>query len=145
MDMPKTSYRCCIVGHTTEFNNTTWPQNNFSFFRTNRQTKMAALAPDWLGHFQLPLCNRWMEFDETWSKESTTRRGSRNFRQGGGSNLPKKNLISKKKKTKKTKKNKNKKHNRVEGGRFSIYSALVRSIHVSNLAIELAFKIILFS
>ena len=34
-------------------------------FRTNRKTKMAALASDWLNHFWLLFCNCWKEFNET--------------------------------------------------------------------------------
>ena len=35
-------------------------------FRADRDNKMAALASDWLRHFQLLLWNRWTEFNETW-------------------------------------------------------------------------------
>ena len=35
-------------------------------FRADRKNKMAALASDWLRHFQLLLWNRWTEFNETW-------------------------------------------------------------------------------
>ena len=38
----------------------------FVFFRADRKIKMAALAPDWLRHFRLPLWNGWTEFNETW-------------------------------------------------------------------------------
>ena len=34
-------------------------------FRADRETKMAALASDWLRHFRLLLWNRWTEFNET--------------------------------------------------------------------------------
>ena len=37
-------------------------------FRADRKNKMAALAFDWLRHFQLLLWNRWTEFNETWQK-----------------------------------------------------------------------------
>ena len=40
-------------------------------FRVNRKNKMAALASDWLRHFQLLLWNRWMEFNETWQEASS--------------------------------------------------------------------------
>ena len=35
-------------------------------FRADRKSKIAALASDWLRHFQLLLWNRWREFNETW-------------------------------------------------------------------------------
>ena len=35
-------------------------------FQVDQKNKMAALASDWLRHFQLLLWNRWMEFNETW-------------------------------------------------------------------------------
>ena len=34
----------------------------------DRKNKMAALASDWLRHFQLLLWNRWTEFNETWQE-----------------------------------------------------------------------------
>ena len=37
-------------------------------FRAGRKNKMAALASDWLRHFQLLLWNRWTEFNETWQE-----------------------------------------------------------------------------
>ena len=37
-------------------------------FRADRKHKMAALAFEWLRHFQLLLWNRWTEFNETWQK-----------------------------------------------------------------------------
>ena len=37
-------------------------------FQADRKKKMAALAFDWLRHFQLLLLNRWTEFNETWQK-----------------------------------------------------------------------------
>ena len=37
-------------------------------FRADRKNKMAALASDWLRHFQLLLWNRWTEFIETWQE-----------------------------------------------------------------------------
>ena len=37
-------------------------------FRGDRKIKMAALASDWLRHFQPLLCNRCMEFNETWQE-----------------------------------------------------------------------------
>ena len=37
-------------------------------FRVDRKNKMAALASDWLRHFQLLLWNRWTEFNETWQE-----------------------------------------------------------------------------
>ena len=46
----------------------------FVFFPANRKNKMAALASDWLRHFQLLLWNHWTEFNEnlTGSKISTS-------------------------------------------------------------------------
>ena len=38
-------------------------------FWADRKNKMAALASDWLRHFQLVLWNRWTEFNETWQEE----------------------------------------------------------------------------
>ena len=35
-------------------------------FRADRKNKMAALASDWLRHFQLLLWNCWTEFNDTW-------------------------------------------------------------------------------
>ena len=37
-------------------------------FRADQKNKMAALAYDWLRHFQLLLWNRWREFNETWQE-----------------------------------------------------------------------------
>ena len=37
-------------------------------FRADRKNKMAALASDWLRHFQLLLWNYWTEFNETWQE-----------------------------------------------------------------------------
>ena len=37
-------------------------------FLADRKNKMAALASDWLRHFQLLLWNRWMELNETWQE-----------------------------------------------------------------------------
>ena len=37
-------------------------------FRADWKNKMAALASDWLRHFQLLLWNRWTEFNETWQE-----------------------------------------------------------------------------
>ena len=37
-------------------------------FRVDRKIKMAALASDWLRHFQLLLWNHWTEFNETWQE-----------------------------------------------------------------------------
>ena len=37
-------------------------------FRADQKNKMAALASDWLRHFQLLLWNRWTEFNETWQE-----------------------------------------------------------------------------
>ena len=42
-------------------------------FRADQKNKMAAIASDWLRHFQLLLCNRWTEFNETW-QEATSQR-----------------------------------------------------------------------
>ena len=36
--------------------------------RADRKNKMAALASDWLRHFQLLLWNRWTEFNVTWQE-----------------------------------------------------------------------------
>ena len=41
-------------------------------FRADRKNKMAALASDYLTHFGLLLWNRWTEFNETWSKISSS-------------------------------------------------------------------------
>ena len=45
----------------------------FVFFGPSGKNKMAALASDWLRHFQLPLWNRWMEFNETWQEARSQR------------------------------------------------------------------------
>ena len=37
-------------------------------FQADRKKKMAALASDWLRHFQLLLWNCWTEFNETWQE-----------------------------------------------------------------------------
>ena len=37
-------------------------------FRADGKNKMAALASDWLRHFELLLWNRWMEFNESWQE-----------------------------------------------------------------------------
>ena len=37
-------------------------------FQADQKIKMAALASDWLRHFQLLCRNRWMEFNETWQE-----------------------------------------------------------------------------
>ena len=37
-------------------------------FRSDRKTKMAVLASDWLRHFRLLLWNRWTECNETWQE-----------------------------------------------------------------------------
>ena len=42
-------------------------------FRAVRKDKMAALASDWLRHFQLLLWNRWTEFNETWQEARSQR------------------------------------------------------------------------
>ena len=42
-------------------------------FRADRKNKMAALASDWLRHFQLLLWNRWTEFNETWQEAISQR------------------------------------------------------------------------
>ena len=42
-------------------------------FRAYRKTKMAAQASDWLRHFRLHLCNRWMEFNKTWQEARSQR------------------------------------------------------------------------
>ena len=42
-------------------------------FRANRKNKMAALASDWLRHFQLLLWNCWTEFNETWQEARSQR------------------------------------------------------------------------
>ena len=39
----------------------------------DRKNKMAALASDWLRHFQLLFWNRWMEFNETWQAARSQR------------------------------------------------------------------------
>ena len=45
----------------------------FCVFRADRKKKMAALASDWLRHFQLILWNRWTEFNETWQEGRSQR------------------------------------------------------------------------
>ena len=42
-------------------------------FRVDRKNKMAALASDWLRHFQLLLWNCWTEFDEAWQEARSQR------------------------------------------------------------------------
>ena len=42
-------------------------------FRADRKNKIAALASDWLRHFQLLLWNRWTEFNETWQEARSQR------------------------------------------------------------------------
>ena len=42
-------------------------------FWADRKNKMAALASDWLRHFQLLLWNRWTEFNETWQEARSQR------------------------------------------------------------------------
>ena len=42
-------------------------------FQADRKNKMAALASDWLRHFQLLLWNRWTEFNETWQEARSQR------------------------------------------------------------------------
>ena len=42
-------------------------------FRADRKNKMAALASDWLRHFQLLLWNRWTEFNKTWQEARSQR------------------------------------------------------------------------
>ena len=42
-------------------------------FRADRRNKMAALASDWLRHFQLLWRNRWTEFNETWQDARSQR------------------------------------------------------------------------
>ena len=42
------------------------------------KNKMSALASDWLRHFRLLICNRWMEINETW-QETRSQRPSINF------------------------------------------------------------------
>ena len=42
-------------------------------FRVDRKNKMAALASEWLRHFQLLLWNRWTEFKETWQEARSQR------------------------------------------------------------------------
>ena len=42
-------------------------------FRANQKNKMAALASDWLRHFQLLLWNCWTEFNETWQEARSQR------------------------------------------------------------------------
>ena len=42
-------------------------------FRADRKNKMAALASDWLRHFQLLLWNRGMEFNEIWQEARSQR------------------------------------------------------------------------
>ena len=45
----------------------------FVFFGPIGKNKMAALASDWLRHFQLLLWNRWTEFNETWQEARSQR------------------------------------------------------------------------
>ena len=42
-------------------------------FRAVRKNKMAALASDWLRHYQLLLWNCWREFNETWQEARSQR------------------------------------------------------------------------
>ena len=42
-------------------------------FRADRKNKMAALASDWLRHFQLLFWNRWTDFNETWQEARSQR------------------------------------------------------------------------
>ena len=42
-------------------------------FRADWKNKMAALASDWLRHFQLLLWNHWTEFNETWQEARSQR------------------------------------------------------------------------
>ena len=42
-------------------------------FQADRKNKMAALASDWLRHFQLLRWNRWMKFNETWQEARSQR------------------------------------------------------------------------
>ena len=42
-------------------------------FSGRSETKMAALASDWLIHFRRLLWNRWMEFNETWQETGSQR------------------------------------------------------------------------
>ena len=42
-------------------------------FRADRKNKMAALASDWLRHFNLLLWNRWTKFNETWQEARSQR------------------------------------------------------------------------
>ena len=42
-------------------------------FRADWENKMAALASDWLRHFQLLLWNRWMELNEIWQDARSQR------------------------------------------------------------------------
>ena len=42
-------------------------------FRADRKNKMAALASDWLRHFQLLLWNCWTEFNKTWQEARSQR------------------------------------------------------------------------
>ena len=42
-------------------------------FRADRKNKMAALASDWLRHFQFFLWNSWTEFNETWQEARSQR------------------------------------------------------------------------
>ena len=42
-------------------------------FQVDRKNKMAALASDWLRHFQILLWNRWIEFNETWQEARSQR------------------------------------------------------------------------
>ena len=42
-------------------------------FRADQKNKMAALAPDWLRHFQLIIWNHWTEFNKTWQEARSQR------------------------------------------------------------------------
>ena len=42
-------------------------------FQADRKNKMAALASDWLRHFQLLLWKHWTEFNETWQEARSQR------------------------------------------------------------------------
>ena len=75
-----TFHICDLSSETAERNLTKLDRKqdlNFLYqvcvFRADRKNKMAALASDWLRHFQLLLWNRQTEFNETWQEAISER------------------------------------------------------------------------
>ena len=79
---PSVHHRPSLTFHIFHFSSETTEQNSTKLdrkedlnvlyqvcvFRANRKNKMAALASDWLRHFQLLLWNRWTKFNKTWQE-----------------------------------------------------------------------------